>query len=693
VGTVAPEVPLPHQGLPHRRALDGLRGLAVAGVVIYHLDLGWLTGGFLGVSLFFTLSGFLITSLVLAERDHRGEFDARRFWGRRFRRLLPAAWAGIAVAIAFTWFAGDADQVRRLPGDVVAALAYVANWHYIISGDAYTAGYQAPSALLHYWSLAIEEQFYILFPFLVLALVVRKATTRTWLLVIGALTVGSMIATLVIYDPDRTTNVYFGTVTRAAELLAGVLLALVFTRWWKRPQVDPAASSSSSSSGVPGTIDTTDADGATDAVPHRTDPTEGGRLPAWLPTVVAVAALAATIGLWFVVRTTDDWLYRGGLWLVALVSVALIWAVLHDGLVAKALSWTPFVGLGLVSYGVYVYHWPLFLWISTEHTGLTGAPLVAARLGATAVLALLSYYLLELPIRRGRVHLTPLSLGGAALALVLLVVAALAVGRQADDRAIANATAARSGAELVTRTPVTAKPEATPAPPSSGTVPLAPPKKVLFLGDSIVHQAYPVIQARFAKEGIETKAIGGPGQTLLRHQAAWLTELQTTLAEYQPDVVVLESCCGFGDPRDPYLVDGKPVPPDTDAMWKVWQDTVDKAVTMSMADGRTVAWVLAPPASTNGYYGPIEGRIGRANDIAIAATERHPGLELVDWRVIAAPDGSYAEAIPDTAGNLVPVRAKDGLHFTPAGMSVLADVTFDAVLQDWRSHGGRRTGG
>jgi hypothetical protein len=131
-------------------------------------------------------------------------------------------------------------------------------------------------------------------------------------------------------------------------------------------------------------------------------------------------------------------------------------------------------------------------------------------------------------------------------------------------------------------------------------------------------------------------------------------------------VVVLESCCGFGDPRDPYLQDGKPLEPDTDEMWNAWQENVDKAITMSMADGRTVAWVLAPPAQTNGYYGPIENRIGRANDIAIAATGRHPGLELVDWRVIAAPDGSYAESLPDASGKLLPVRSKGCTSPRPA---------------------------
>ncbi len=651
--------------LPRNAALDGLRGLAVAAVVVYHLDLGWMQGGFLGVSLFFTISGFLITSLVLAERDHSGTLDVRRFWGRRFRRLLPAAWAGLALAIVYALAAGDADQLRKLPGDVISALAYVANWHFILAGDAYTAGYQAPSPVLHYWSLAIEEQFYVVFPMLVALLVARKASRRGWYLVMGGLLAVSMVTTLVIYDPERTTNIYFGTVTRAAELIAGVLLALALHGWWTRR----SARTSDAPASAPA--------GPAAAGHDRT------------ATIVGIACLLATVGLWFTVEVTTDWLYRGGFWLVALLSTGLLFSIVRGGALNRALAWRPLVGLGLVSYGVYVFHWPLFLWIDTDHTGLTGVALVAARLGATAVFALVSYRFLETPIRHGRVHLNAITITGTVVALALLVGGALFAGSRATARAVEVVAEARPTTPVVTQPPATAKPSGSTAAPNAA--PLAPPERVLILGDSIVHQAYPVIADRFKQKGIDTKVIGGPGQSLMHNQGRWLGELQAAIDAYDPDAIVLESCCGYGD-NQPFLVDGTPVPLDSDALWSAWTTLAGEAADIAMQDGRAVAWVLAPPAATNGYYGPIEKRIGRANQIALDLTETHPGLELIDWRVIAGPDGGYAQSLPDASGQLVEVRAKDGLHFAPAGMAILADLTVADVLQVWQQHGGRTPG-
>jgi hypothetical protein len=384
---------------------------------------------------------------------------------------------------------------------------------------------------------------------------------------------------------------------------------------------------------------------------------------------------------------TTDWLYRGGFWLVALLSSGLLYSVVRGGVLNRALAWRPLVGLGLVSYGVYVFHWPLFLWIDTDHTGLTGFALVAARLSATAVLALASYWWLETPIRHGRVHLNPLTIAGTAAALVILVSGSLYAGSRSTARAVETVADARPSNPVVTQPPATVKPTGTSAP--ARATPLAPPKRVLILGDSIVHQAYPVIAERFEEQGIDTKVIGGPGKSLMHDQGKWLSDLEAAIESYDPDAIVLESCCGYGD-NEPFLVDGKPVGLDTEEQWAAWTELAGKAADIAMRDGRTAAWVLAPPASTNGYYGPIEKRIGRANEIALDLTETHPGLELIDWRVIAGPDGAYAESLPDANGELVEVRAKDGLHFAPAGMAILADLTVADVLKVWQQHGGRK---
>ena len=211
-------------------ALDGLRGLAVAAVLLYHSQFDWARGGFLGVSAFFTLSGFLITSLLLAQQEQ--QVPLRRFWGRRARRLLPAAMLTLLGVLLFAATIATDDQLRLLRGDVIATLAYVANWRFYLSGQSYAHLFSAPSPVLHFWSLAIEEQFYLVFP-LVVAFV-AWATRRTSALrrrqILGAvLTAGiaaSVIAGRMLY-PRSGSRASTTAPIRAAELLVGALLAVI----------------------------------------------------------------------------------------------------------------------------------------------------------------------------------------------------------------------------------------------------------------------------------------------------------------------------------------------------------------------------------------------------------------------------------------------------------------------------------
>ena len=375
----------------HVAALDGVRGLAVLAVVVYHLDPDVLPGGFLGVSLFFTLSGFLITNLLVAEWRATGTIDLGSFWSRRFRRLLPASLAGIALVIVLSP-AWTANQLADLPGDVAGALGYVANWRFITGGDRYGAGFEAPSPLLHYWSLAIEEQFYLLVGALTAVLAAGRSLRR-WLIVFGALGVASIVATILLYDPLQTDRIYFGSLTRTAELVAGVLLALAI-----------------------GT-----------EVPPRLR--AGAR-------VVGGVGLAGAGAAFVLVDLTTDALYRGGFWLMALASVVIIAGALVDGPLRRALSWRPLTTLGLVSYGIYVYHWPLFLWLDPARTGLDGWALAGLRLAATAAVTMASFVWLERPIREARFAGRPLAgLGLAATAMVFG--GAWFVAQDSDDRAVA----------------------------------------------------------------------------------------------------------------------------------------------------------------------------------------------------------------------------------------------------------------
>src|SRR5262245_59947737 len=213
--------------LPYVPCLDGLRALAVVAVLLYHADVAWLPGGFLGVDVFFVLSGYLITALLLAEWHAHRSIDLPRFWLRRARRLLPALFAVIAIALAFAlvWLP---DEVANLRGDALAALAYVTNWHLIFKQDSYFETIGRPSLFQHLWSLAVEEQFYLLWPPLLLVLL-RQRGRRGALAValIGAAASAALM--MLLYQPDvDPSRLYYSTDTRAFAPLLGAALACIW---------------------------------------------------------------------------------------------------------------------------------------------------------------------------------------------------------------------------------------------------------------------------------------------------------------------------------------------------------------------------------------------------------------------------------------------------------------------------------
>jgi len=376
--------PAPASG-PYHPALDGLRGAAVAAVLFFHAGFGWAGGGFLGVSTFFTLSGFLITSLLLVEHRRAGRTDLRRFWSRRFRRLIPASLLCLAGVVLFGATVATTAQLETLRVEVLAALADVANWQLIVSGTSYADIFTAPSPVQHFWSLAIEEQFYVLFPLLMVGLFAlgrrTRQTERTVAVGLAVVLGGSLLATLLLQGAaiDR---IYYGTDTRAAELILGALLAV--------------------------------------ALDGRVLPGSIRRALAWF----GPAALALTLVLWSTAALDDGWLYQGGLAAFGLVSVAVIAAAVQDrGPVPTVLAWEPLRRLGLISYGVYLFHWPIFLWLTPDRTGLAQWPLFGLRVAVTMAVALASFFLLERPVRLQRI-LT----GRQALTLAPLAFAAIVIG-------------------------------------------------------------------------------------------------------------------------------------------------------------------------------------------------------------------------------------------------------------------------
>ncbi|HEY4157717.1 MAG TPA: acyltransferase, partial [Polyangiaceae bacterium] len=210
----------------HFPALDGLRGLAVIAVVLFHAD-GFLRGGYLGVDVFFVLSGYLITSILLAEQRATGRIDLKAFWVRRARRLFPALLSLMPAIALYGKFLAKRGELPGLRGDTLATLGYVANWRTILAHKSYWQLFAAPSPLAHTWSLSIEEQFYVLWPLLVFAVLIGlRGSLQTLRRLTGLLALGSACALWVLFDPVQTNRAYLGTDTRAAAILCGALLSL-----------------------------------------------------------------------------------------------------------------------------------------------------------------------------------------------------------------------------------------------------------------------------------------------------------------------------------------------------------------------------------------------------------------------------------------------------------------------------------
>ena len=416
--------------LGYQPALDGLRALALVGIVAYHAGVELLPGGFLGVSSFFTLSGFLITTLLLQERRRSGRIDLTAFWGRRMRRLLPALLVVVAVVGLTTPLWGDPSQISRLGADGVASVFYVANWWFIAEGDSYGALFQSPSPLRHIWSLAVEEQFYFLFP-PVFAVLLAAARRRFLLPAVVLATAVAAVLPAVLHDAGRSVDrLYFGTDTRLAELMVGVLLAT----WWSR---------------------------------------SGSRTPRSSPglTVAGLVSFAGLGWMWATAGAADAWLYRGGFTVhAALTAVVIMAALAEGGPIRRAFSVRPLVRLGVLSYGAYLIHWPIVLWLE-QSTGLGSWARFALVLVLTIPLAAASYRFVEQPVRQlapeQRRRSLALFPAGAMVAALLLVVSALGP----DDPASLDFQAAQEEFDRLVRTganqPVGAEPpigdEAAPA--------------------------------------------------------------------------------------------------------------------------------------------------------------------------------------------------------------------------------------
>src|SRR4051812_22950005 len=391
--------------LAHQPALDGIRALAVIAVIMFHAGNFYATAGFIGVDVFLVLSGFLITTLLLRELARTGRVAFGTFWMRRAPRLLPALILVLLAVACFGAFVATDNQPLGLRGDLLGSLFYVQNWRFVLSGASYFTQFGSPSPLRHMWSLAIEEQWYLIWPLMLFGIMaITRRNLRLVTAVILALAAGSAILMAALYDQGGdASRAYYGTDTRAQALLIGAASAVLFTM--------------------------------------RKAP-----LGKWGNALTQVLAAIGTIFLgWVVVEQSERWtpLYRGGFSLVALAAAAMIAGAMTRGPVRSVLAIQPLPAIGLISYGLYLWHWPIFVWLSPDRTGLEGHRLLALRMMVTLAVSLASFFLVERPIReqrpswvRGRALWIPITSAVTAGVLLLLTASGAAARPRPDLSAV-----------------------------------------------------------------------------------------------------------------------------------------------------------------------------------------------------------------------------------------------------------------
>jgi peptidoglycan/LPS O-acetylase OafA/YrhL len=499
----------PAHRIAYQPALDGLRALAILTIMLYHGQVPWPRGGYLSVDLFFVLSGYLITTLLLQEWDRRGAISLKRFWSGRARRLLPALFLMLAGVAAYAALLAPATGLPRVRGDALSTLLYVANWRFAFTHLSYFEQFGDSSPLTHMWTLGIEEQYYLLWP---LALIVglRLARGRLRPLLVGTLLAmaASALVMAALYRPGvDPSRLYYGTDTRAQALLFGGALAVVLAMW-------------------------------------------GQRLPRALLQAAAVIGFGGFLAMLLLIPDTVRWMYLGGFTVAAVAcGLTVVVAAQPGGWVRRIFSTPPLPAIGRISYGLYLWHWPLFVAISPERVHLHGAWLLTLRVAATFVAAILSYRLVELPIRQGALRRRRLArpvTAGAAAAVVALLVVTTGPGRVPAAEGVTLGQASAS-AGLPTVPPSPGNPSSgEPARPATGGF------RVYLVGDSVGF----TLGYNYARETVPGMTLGGDtevGCGLARAPivlagavqpvdpkcTAWATRWGRGTASFRPDVALL----------------------------------------------------------------------------------------------------------------------------------------------------------
>jgi len=660
-----PPAPEPHLGrIP---ALDGIRALGIVLVLFFHGGFSWAGGGFFGVDVFFVLSGFLITGLLVSEYRQNAGIGLARFWGHRIRRLVPALLVMLVGIALYGAFLAPSDTLTQLRGDALATLFYVNNWHQVSGGQGYFAALNTPRPLLHTWSLSIEEQFYLVWPLVVLGVLRWSRSLRTLLVVTVAGAVASAVAMAVLFgNGSGESRAYYGTDTRAQALLIGAALAIVLAHPLPRRRAGLVPT-------------TTFVRTVTLGPPARAGLVAAGGL-----------GLATVLVLSVVDSSTTAWIYRGGFTAVAFATAAVIAcvALVPASPWSRVLSLRPVRYVGAISYGLYLFHWPIFVAVDHARTGLDGWALFALRVTLSFAVAAVSFHFLEMPVRRGVLSgwrawvSAPVAVGATAT----LLVAATAGATTAVDAVPAAATAS-TGASTIGDPGTSANTTTVPA----GT---GGPVRVLLVGDSEASflgfglgPASTTYGVDYQGDGVfgcglltlttsfhGTRVNGNVGQrgghTLVRCDTQ-LVRWKADVDAFHPDVVLVAD--GEYEVRDQHL-------------GGTWQhigsrhvDTLEthalqRATAVLGSDGAHVVLLTAPyyqqPEQVDGRPWPEDDptRVDRYNALLRqVASASQGGVTVLALGARLDPHGHFTSTIDG-----VVVRFADGIHVTAAGAGLVS---------------------